>query len=135
MKKYIVSKILDGGLLQGSHLDFISTFKNDNNCLFYYLDCFEDLIYICPKCNDRNPYYLNEGLYGRLKCRKCYRKYHIFTDTIFENTKIDLFIWFSAIRCVKLGYLDKSEHFAHFHGITQKSAYYIIKKIKFELKK
>lgn len=50
---------------------------------------------VCPHCNSEKVYRTNRGF----KCanKECYKKFSVTTQTIFENTKISLRVWFAAM--------------------------------------
>ena len=65
------------------------------------------------------------------KCRNSGKYFNVKTGTLFHNTKIDLQKWFVAIWIVSTQNKKiNSVALGHELGITQKSAWYMIKRIK-----
>ncbi len=86
---------------------------------------------VCPFCGHDKKYDLWGG--KMYKCASCRRKYHVLIGTPFENTKIPLNKWFWAIHA----YCNKgilSSQLARDLHITQKSAWWIINRIRGNLK-
>ncbi|MCV9387324.1 IS1595 family transposase [Reichenbachiella ulvae] len=87
----------------------------------------------CPHCNTDKAYVTTRGY----KCRnsECYKKFTVKTGTIFENSKIPFRIWFAAIYLAtshKKGI--SSVQLSIDLGITQKTAWFVLHRIREMLK-
>lgn len=87
----------------------------------------------CPHCGAEKPYKTNRGW----KCsnKECYKKFTVRVGTIFENSKIAFRIWFAAIYLAtshKKGI--SSVQLAIDLGITQKTAWFVLHRIREMLK-
>lgn len=87
-----------------------------------------------------SPFYPKSIIYTckekKYKCRTSGKYFNVKTNTIFHNTKIDLRKWFLAIWIVS--YQNKAINSVALSKelkVTQKSAWYMIKRIKLYLKK
>ncbi len=89
---------------------------------------------VCPHCgSEKTPYRTNRGF----KCsnKECYKKFTVKTGTIFDNSKISFRIWFAAIFLA--GSHRKgisSRQLARELGITQKTAWFVLHRIREMLK-
>jgi transposase-like protein len=84
---------------------------------------------VCPHCKHTKSYAFANGDY---KCAECRKKYSVRVGTIFEDTKISLKKWFIAIYLMtshKKGI--SSCQLAKDLGITQKSAWFMLCRIRF----
>lgn len=83
----------------------------------------------CPHCGALNPYRTNRGF----KCREklCHKKFTVITGTIYENTKIELRLWFGAIYLLTSSKKGISSlQLGRQLGITQKSAWFVLHRIR-----
>jgi transposase-like protein len=119
-------------------------FKNVLQLLEYYSDeakCRELLALqrwagepVCPHCDTKKAPYVTKTGY---KCsdNKCYKKFSVTVGTIFENSKIKLRYWFAAIYlCTAHKKGIGSHQLARDLGVTQKTAWYILHRIREMLK-
>jgi transposase-like protein len=84
---------------------------------------------ICPHCGYDKVYRTNRGF----KCanKECYKKFSVTVGTIYENSKISLRIWFAAIYlCTSSKKGISSHQVARQLGITQKSAWFVLHRIR-----
>ena len=81
----------------------------------------------CPLCNSRKKFYYFNDL---IKCSKCRKIFSIRKGTIFENSKVSLRKWFKAIKYVTEKNIYNSVTLSKHIGVTQKTAYYMLKKMK-----
>ena len=90
-------------------------------------------VVICPFCKSEKHYkFANSHTY---KCRDCKKKFNAKIGTIFENTKIPLSKWFVSIYITtshKKGI--SSCQLAKDIGVTQKTAWFILHRIREMLK-
>jgi transposase-like protein len=85
---------------------------------------------ICPHCGHDEAFKFSNGIH--YKCRACRQKFTVTIGTIFEDTKIPLRKWFIAIYIFtshKKGI--SSCQLAKDLGITQKSAWHMLHRIRF----
>ena len=88
---------------------------------------------ICPFCKSEKHYKFKNS--HTFKCAKCLKKFNAKTGTIFENTKIPLSKWFISIYIAtshKKGI--SSCQLAKDIGVTQKTAWFILHRIREMLK-
>jgi len=92
-----------------------------------------DGIPTCPKCVGKSHYYL--ATQKRWKCKACGRQFSVKVGTIFEDSPIPLDKWLTAlwmlINC-KNGV--SSYEVARAIGITQKSAWFVLHRLRYALK-
>jgi transposase-like protein len=112
----------------------IRHFSDDNVCIdtVAYLR-WPDGVPTCPKCAGKSHYYL--ATQKRWKCKACGRQFSVKVGTIFEDSPIPLDKWLTAlwmlINC-KNGV--SSYEIAKAVGITQKSAWFVLHRLRFALK-
>ena len=116
-----------------SRLDLIHTFSNEQACI-------EHLETLRWNGNIVSPFDLTSKVYNckgnKYKCKNTGKYFNVKTNTIFDNTKMELQKWFVAIWLVT--YQKKgisSLQLGKDLGITQKSAWFMLQRIKncFEL--
>lgn len=111
-----------------SEADFLRIFHNDEICKAYL----EQVIW---HGEAESPYDKTSQVYecknGRYKCKNTGKYFNILTGTIFQNTKIELRLWFWAIYLLTT---DKrgvpSVLLAGKLGVTQKTAWHMLQKIR-----
>lgn len=90
---------------------------------------------VCPFCNSEKPYKLGDGKTYKCSNKECREKFTATVGTIFENTKIPLSKWFTAMYLVtshKKGISSLQLH--RDLGVTQKTAWFINHRIREMLK-
>lgn len=83
----------------------------------------------CPFCGTEKPYKTDRGY----KCRNnaCYKKFTVKVGTIYENSKIPLRTWFSAIYIMTAHKKGISScQLARDLGITQKTAWFVLHRVR-----
>lgn len=111
-------------------LDF---FKDEETCKKYYEEKRWGGTPACPHCGSLKVYRTNRGF----KCgeKECYRKFSVTVGTIFENSKIGLRTWFAAMYLVSTSKKGVSSlQLAEQLGITQKTAWFVLHRIREMLK-
>jgi len=108
-------------------------FKDEETCVAYYEEIRWQGNPVCPHCGSENPYKTTRGY----KCsnNECYKKFTVKVGTIFENSKIPFRIWFASIFLAtnhKKGI--SSVQLASDLGITQKTAWFVLHRIREMLK-
>ena len=88
----------------------------------------------CPKCEGKEHYYLASQ--RRWKCKKCGRQFSVKVGTIFEDSPLSLDKWLCAlwmlVNC-KNGVSSYEVHRAL--GITQKSAWFVLHRLRLALQR
>ncbi len=108
-------------------------FKEEKTCIEYYEAIRWNGKPVCPHCASENPYKTNRGY----KCSNpdCHKKFTVKVGTIFENSKIKFRIWFAAIYlCTAHKKGISSVQLAIDLGITQKTAWFVLHRIREMLK-
>ncbi len=108
-------------------------FKEESTCIEYYEQIRWGGKPVCPHCGSERTYKTNRGH----KCanNECYKKFTVKVGTIFHGSKISLRIWFAAIFLAtthKKGI--SSVQLALDLGITQKTAWFVLHRIREMLK-
>jgi transposase-like protein len=123
-------------------MKLINSFKNEKQAIDFFIQKRWNGKITCPYSNckanefkdDKNKiYHLNTG--HDFKCSCCLKNFSYKTGTIFENTKIELKAWFTAIylhTANKKG-ISSCQLSRHL-GITQKSAWFMLHRIRYALK-
>jgi transposase-like protein len=88
----------------------------------------------CPHCGyDEKIYRTNRGY--RCASKECGKKFSVTVGTIYENSKIKLRYWFAAIYLISAHKKGVSSHqLARDLGITQKSAWFVLHRVREMLK-
>ena len=87
----------------------------------------------CPHCGSQESYTLKtKGVFkGMYKCANCRERYTVTINTMFEGSHISLRKWFIAIYIFSLHKKGISSHqLASDLGITQKSAWFMLSRIR-----
>jgi transposase-like protein len=89
---------------------------------------------VCPKCGKKEHYYL--ATQRRWKCKECYKQFSVKAGTVFEDSPIPLDKWLIAlwmlVNC-KNGISSYEVHRAL--GITQKSAWFVLHRLRLALQR
>ena len=83
---------------------------------------------VCPYCGERHVWHFKTGGY---KCSSCNRKFTDTSNTIFHSTKVRLEYWLIAIYLLCIGKGISSQELSRFLQITQKSAWYMLHKLRY----
>lgn len=112
---------------------FFEYFKDEATCVKYLEDQRWGGNPTCPFCTAGNPYITNRGY----KCRnkECYKKFTAKVGTIYENSKIPLRTFFAAVYlCTANKKGISSLSISRQLGVTQKSAWFILHRVREMLK-
>jgi transposase-like protein len=86
----------------------------------------------CPACGHKKHYYL--ATQKRWKCKECYKQFTVKLGTIFEDSPIKLDKWLTALwMLVNCKNGVSSYEVAKAIGITQKSAWFVLHRLRFAL--
>lgn len=86
----------------------------------------------CPACGHKEHYYLKSQ--KRWKCKECYKQFTVKLGTIFEESPIPLCKWLVALwMLVNCKNGISSYEVARTLGITQKSAWFVLHRLRFAL--
>jgi hypothetical protein len=106
----------------------VKAFDTEQKCIDHLENLRWNGILISPFDPSSTVYCCSKNTY---KCRNSGKYFNVKTGTLFHNTKVDLQKWFVAIWIVsKQNKKINSVALGHELGITQKSAWYMIKRIK-----
>lgn len=112
----------------------IRYFKDEQTCIDTVAALrWPDGIPTCSKCVGKDHYYL--ATQKRWKCKKCGRQFSVKVGTIFEDSPIPLDKWLTALWLIvncKNGV--SSYEIARDLGITQKSAWFMLQRLRLALK-
>jgi transposase-like protein len=86
----------------------------------------------CPACGHKEHYYL--ATQKRWKCKECYKQFTVKLGTIFEESPIHLDKWLTALwMLVNCKNGISSYEVASTIGITQKSAWFVLHRLRYAL--
>jgi len=114
-------------------IQLLDTFKDEATCIAYLEQQRWGGTPACPFCGVVDPYRTNRGF----KCRDkaCHKKFTVKVGTIYENSKIPLRTWFAAVYlCTSSKKGISSLQLSRQLGITQKSAWFVLHRIREMLK-
>ena len=115
-----------------SIIDFYSTFSDEQVCRDYLAQARWEDEPVCPHCGSYKTYKFKDG--RLFKCGDCRKQFTVRVGTIFEDSKISLQKWFLAIylaTSLKKGI--SSVQLAKYLGITQKSAWFMLQRIRYAI--
>jgi len=88
---------------------------------------------VCPACGHKEHYYL--ATQKRWKCKECYKQFSVKLGTIFEESPIPLDKWLIALwMIVNCRNGISSYEVGRTLGITQKSAWFVLHRLRFALR-
>src|SRR6266498_2630573 len=88
---------------------------------------------VCPACGHKDHYYLKTQ--KRWKCKECYKQFTVKLGTIFEDSPISLDKWLIALwMLVNCKNGVSSYEIARDLGITQKSAWFVLQRLRLALR-
>jgi transposase-like protein len=113
--------------------DAIRCFSNQQNCIdTVAMMVWPDGKPICPHCNSERHYWLAKQM--RWKCAECRKQFSVKVGTIFENSPIKLDKWLIAIWLIANCKNGISSYEIHRNiGVTQKSAWFMLHRIRLAL--
>src|SRR5271168_3052441 len=89
---------------------------------------------VCPKCGHGDHYYL--ATQKRWKCKKCSKQFSVKVGTIFEDSPISLDKWLTALwMLVNCKNGISSYEVGRDLGLTQKSAWFVLHRLRLALQK
>src|SRR6266853_816988 len=87
----------------------------------------------CPACCNKEHYYLKTQ--KRWKCKECYKQFTVKLGTVFEDSPISLTKWLPALwMLVSCKNGISSYELAKHIGVTQKSAWFLLHRLRLALK-
>lgn len=113
-----------------SLIELQQAFPTEKHCRDYLIKVlWEGKPTRCPCCEHTKVYaYSNNWVF---RCAKCDKKFNVLTGTIFENTKISLIKWFSAIFLAASCKRGISSHqLAKLLGVTQKTSWFMLHRLR-----
>jgi transposase-like protein len=113
-------------------IDLEKALGTEQECRDQYESVRWDGCAVCPDCGCDKTYILKPSKYNNnYKCAECYKRFNCLTGTIFENTKLELRLWFKALYLLastKKGL--SSPDLAAKLGVTQKTSWFLIHRIR-----
>lgn len=110
-------------------------FSDEKVCMQYLIQWIWKGEIRCSKCQSKDVYTYSDGKHYKCKSKECRFEFSARCGTIFESTKIPLRKWYMAmylISCHKKGI--SSYQLARDLGITQKSSWFMLHRIRESLK-
>ncbi|MBI4932206.1 MAG: IS1595 family transposase [Bacteroidetes bacterium] len=115
--------------------DLLTTFSSEEVCRKHLEELRWNGVPVCPFCKSKKHYKFKDGKTYKCANKTCRKKYNATVGTIYENTKIPLQKWFIAMYLLsshKKGI--SSLQLSRDLGITQKSAWFVLHRIRTMLK-
>src|SRR3989344_4582237 len=115
-------------------IEFQQKFGSEAVCLDYLEQARWPNERYCPHCNSTKTYKFSDG--KLFKCGDCRKQFTAKVGTIFSDSKIPLYKWFLAIylaTSLKKGI--SSIQLSKYIGVTQKTAWFMLQRIRFALEK
>jgi len=112
-------------------INFYKQFPDEQACRDFLQNARWGSVTMCPKCGvtDTKIYKLKDS--RLLKCATCRQPFSVRVGTVFEDSAIPLQSWFLAIYlCTSLKKGISSVQLAKYLGITQKSAWHMLHRIR-----
>jgi len=109
--------------------DLVGYFESESKCRSYLAQIRWGNTITCIHC-DHDSCYILKGQNQRYKCAKCRKQFSIKKGTQFEGSNISLQKWFMAIFLINSLKENCSSTFLGKNlGVTQKTAWYMLKRI------
>jgi len=115
-----------------SFIDFYNRFATEQICRDYLEQARWGDKHTCPRCGSYKAYKFSDG--RLFKCGDCRKQFTVRVGTIFEDSKLPLQKWFLAVylaTSLKKGI--SSVQLAKYLGITQKSAWFMLHRIRYAI--
>lgn len=110
-------------------IEFIKQFPTNETCKEQLEQIRWNGMIVCPHCDSDRKYILQHD--KGYQCKDCRKQYNVFTKTIFENTKIELRLWFITIYLVSNHKKGISSHqLARDMGLTQKTSWFMLNRVR-----
>lgn len=112
---------------------FFKQFPDEDACRKYLEKRRWDSHPICPHCGNAQKIYRYKN--GKtFKCAHCHKQFKVTTGTIFENSNLPLQKWFLTFYLISLSKKGISSiELSKTIGVTQKTAWYLLHKIRYML--
>ena len=81
----------------------------------------------CPYCGEVHCWTYKNGMH---KCSKCGKRFSDTSSTLFHGTKVPIAYWLVALYLLTMGKGCSSEELSAYLGITQKSAWFLLHKVR-----
>lgn len=118
----------------GSLFYFFKQFPDEESCWKYLEERRWGGTPVCPHCGNAQKIYRYKN--GKtLKCAHCKKQFSVKTGTVYENSNIPLQKWFITFYLISFSKKGISSiELSKVIGVTQKSAWYLLHKIRYMLK-
>lgn len=83
---------------------------------------------VCPYCGEVHIWNCKNGMH---KCSKCGKRFSDTSCTLFHGSKVPLAYWLVALYLLTMGKGTSSTELSAYLGITQKTAWYLLHKIRY----
>ena len=115
----------------GSLFYFFKRFPDEESCRKYLEERRWGGVPVCPHCgNAQKIYHYKNG--KTFKCAHCKKQFSVKTGTVYENSNIPLLKWFTTFYLISLSKKGiSSVELAKTIGVTQKSAWYLLHKVRY----
>jgi transposase-like protein len=112
--------------------NFYKRFPNEEACLMYLERLRWPEVRMCPHCkSDRTYKYANGKMF---KCASCRKQFTAVVGTVFMKSHVPLQEWFLAVElCDPEGRGITSIRLAEYLGVTQKTAWSMLRRIRYGL--
>lgn len=115
-------------------IEVITHFSDKNKCEDYLAEMRWNGSITCVFCNHNKIYQLKRKN-RRYKCSNCQKQFSVIKGTIFENSPLSLQKWFTALYLISAHRKGiSSVQLASDLGVTQKTAWFMLQRIRFALK-
>lgn len=109
-------------------ISLITYFKDNETCKRFLKEQRSGDDVVCPYCGH---HHCRARSNGQFRCPNCLNNFSVLVGTIFENTKIALVKWFSAMYLISSHKKGISSHqLARDISVTQKTAWHILHKVR-----
>lgn len=115
-----------------SVLTFNRRFDTEDKCIAYLEKVRWDSKPVCPRCGHEKTYRI--ATRKVLKCADCRSQFTVRVGTIFEDSKLPLKLWFSAIYSITTARAGiSSVELAEKLSVTQKTAWFILQRVQYAI--
>ncbi len=114
--------------------DAVKYFSDEQSCIDAVAEARWPKGAVCPHCEAKEPYYLKTQ--KRWKCRACRKQFSVKVGTIFEESLLPLQKWMPALWMLTNCRNGVSSHeIGRTLGITQKSAWFVLHRLRLAMQK
>lgn len=112
-----------------SVVNLLDFFKDEETCVKFYEQKRWKGNVTCPTCNTGNPYVTKVGY--RCRNKDCFKNFNVKKGTIFENSKIEMRLWFAVAYLMTTSKKGISSiQVSNQINVTQKTAWFMMHRIR-----